>query len=311
MDGTEIGIPNDGYRRHLSRDGLAIFLLHGVVDGGSWKVRNYNRKHLDAEYFRGFLKELMTIGHPLSMDDVIHHHQEKRPYPANAFAITFDDGFWNNLSVAAPILTELGIPGTFYITSGFVEHNGMSWVDRIEECIESNFPSAIKLPWRPTADRLANNQDGIKVLEEIRRKVKSDPSVDVEGLITDIAKQCGRKPPLTSASPLDRKLSWDEVRMLADNPNFIVAGHSHRHGILAFLDQKELEWEIDTSLNLMRDRAGLKTCHYSYPEGLAHCFDDRVISVLKDRGIVCSPTAMPGINTPGDDLFHLRRILVT
>ena len=311
MDGLEAGIPKDGYRRHLSRDGLAIFLLHGVVEGGSWKVRNYNRKHLDAEYFRGFLKDLLAIGQPLSMDDVIRHHEEKRPYPANSFAVTFDDGFWNNLSVAAPILKEFRVPATFYVTSGFVEHNGMSWIDRIEECIESDFPNAIKLPWRQDPDHLVNNQDGIKLLEEIRRKVKIDPSVDVEGLIADIARQCGRQPPVTSDSQLDRKLTWDEVRTLAENPEFIVAGHSHRHGILAFLGQEELEWEIDTSLNLMRDRAGLKTRHYSYPEGLAHCFDDRVIGVLKDRGIACSPTAMPGINSPADDLFRLRRILVT
>jgi peptidoglycan/xylan/chitin deacetylase (PgdA/CDA1 family) len=311
MERLEARARTESYRRHLSPDRLAIFLLHGVVEGGSWKVRNYNRKHLEADYFRAFLNDLLAIGRPLSMDDVIRHHEEKRPYPSNSFAITFDDGFWNNLSVAAPILSEAGVPATFYVTSGFVEHNGMSWIDRIEECIESVWPDSVKLPWKPEADRISKPADGIRVLDEVRRKVKSDPTVDVEGLIADIARQCGRKAPESSDSALDRKLTWSEVRKLADSPEFIVAGHSHRHGILSFLSQEELDGEIDTSLRLMRDRAGLRPRHYSYPEGLAHCFDDRVIRALKDRGIACCPTAMPGSNAPEDDLFRLRRILVT
>jgi peptidoglycan/xylan/chitin deacetylase (PgdA/CDA1 family) len=299
------------YASHLSADRLAIYLFHGVVDGGSWKVRNYNRKHLEADYFRRLIQGLLVKGRPLSMDDVIRHHDEKRPYPANAFAITFDDGFRNNLSVAAPILSELGVPATYYVTSGFVDENGMSWIDRIEECIESAWPDRIRLPWKPDEDRISAPADGIRVLDEVRKKVKSDPTVDVEGLIRDIAHQCGREAPLSSDSVLDRKLTWSEVRRLADRPGSIVAGHSHRHGILAFLSQEELDAEIDTSLRLMREKAGLNPRHYSYPEGLAHCFDERVIRALKDRGIVCCPTAMPGSNAPQDDLFRLRRILVT
>ena len=41
------------------------------------------------------------------------------PFPPNSFAITFDDGFENNLSVAAPLLSDLKIPLTIYITTNF------------------------------------------------------------------------------------------------------------------------------------------------------------------------------------------------
>src|SRR2546422_7333052 len=42
------------------------------------------------------------------------------PPPPGLAAITFDDGMRNNHEVALPILQELGIPATVYVTIGFI-----------------------------------------------------------------------------------------------------------------------------------------------------------------------------------------------
>lgn len=298
------------YSDRLSDEGLAIFLFHGVVDSPAHLVRNYNRKHLTKQAFADVLDDLSEHGAPVSMDDVYDWCRGEADLPSRSFAITFDDGFENNLSVAAPLLAERNIPATFYITTGFIEHNRMSWIDRIEYCIEQASCPVLDLPWWETAKTLTTAEDKIAALNDIRNEVKTSPGINPDELVEFIFDQCGLPSVSGTDDPLDKKMTWEEVQELARSPLFIVGGHSHNHNILSFLSPEELARDLDTSLALLRDRAGIQSAHYSYPEGLVHCFSDDVIAALKERGITCCPTAEDGINPAGTDPFLLRRIAV-
>jgi len=296
------------HSRHLNRDTVTIFLLHGVEDGVETAVRNYTRKHLPRDYFADFLRDLKAHGAPVSMDDIVAERRDGTPLPSHAFAITFDDGFENNLSVAAPILEEMGIPATFYVTTDFIDSNRMSWIDRIEYAVEQRAEGTMDLPWGRR--QFGTDAERRAFLDDVRLQVKSTPGLDAEAVATAIQSQLGFPETWASDHPLDRKLTWDQLGELAAPDLFTIGGHTHTHAILAFLDDETLAWEIDHSLALLREKAGLAVHHYSYPEGLAHCYDARTIELLKDRGIVCSPSAIEGENTPDIDLFNLRRIMV-
>src|SRR5206468_9458656 len=49
--------------------------------------------------------------------------------PERAVAITFDDGYLDNLETASPILLELGIPATFFIPSQGILGRREFWWD--------------------------------------------------------------------------------------------------------------------------------------------------------------------------------------
>jgi len=290
---------------------LAIFLFHGVVDGGDYAVRNYTRKHIAAEVFDSFLSTLCRSGQPISMNDVVELKWRNDPYPGRSFAITFDDGFENNLSVAAPLLRKHKVPATFYVTTGFIGTNRMSWIDRIEWAFEQVGALAIRVPWSRAPCQAADAAAKKRLLDEIRKEVKSDPGLEPDAFASDVQTQLGFDETHCGDGPLDLKLTWDQVRALDKDPLFTVGGHSHTHAILSFLDAEALERELDTSLGLLEAKAGISTSHYSYPEGLAHCYSNTVIDALRRRGIVCCPTAEPGTNDSNIDLFHLKRIAVT
>lgn len=297
----------------LSDAGLAIFLFHGVIEKEHYVVRNYTGKHLEAVFFYELMRTLKKRGNPLSMDEVVEHYNTGRPFLPRSFAVTFDDGFENNYSVAAPILKDLGIPAIFYVTTGFVENNLMPWIDRIEHCLENTLEGSLIFPWTQTAQLFRTADEKKRLLEDIRFYVKRDASIDVAALVSSVFSQCSLQEIRHNDGPLDLKMDWDEVRTLSKDSNFIIGGHTHTHKILSFLNRHELDAEIKTSIEMLKQKAGINVRHYSYPEGLQHCYSDEVIAVLKHYGIVCCPSAEEGINylvNSTDDLFHLKRISV-
>ena len=299
-------IPADRLAEHE----VAIFLFHGVVEKSDYEVRNYTRKHLTHDLFRRVVEQLLAAGEPISLSQIVEHCRSGEPFPPRAFAVTFDDGFENNYSIAAPILSDYGVPASFFVTSGFIEHNSMSWIDRIEYFMEQTPRGALCLPWAEKAQRFDDRETKIALLEQVRFHAKRDPTIDLEALVSDIFSQGGLDEIECNDDPLDRKMSWDQVGELARHDLFAVGGHGHTHRIMSFLDDDDLETEISICLRLLEQKAGISTQHYSYPEGLAYCYTDRVIDVLRDRGIVCCSTAQEGTNRLNESLFELRRIAV-
>ena len=294
----------------LRQDGLAIYLFHGVVEKSEYSVRNYTKKHLEKNIFAAVIRELCEHGQCLSIEDVVECRLNGQKYPPNAFVISFDDGFENNYSIAAPILAEEGVPAVFYVTTKFIEHNGMSWIDRIEYCLEKAASGRLSFKWDVETRLFQNSEDKIKLLEEIRLNVKKDSTIDVVAFANDIFDQCDMEPVSQSNDPLDQKMSWEQVRALNESPGFTVGGHTHTHATMSFLSPENLNEEISISLRLLREKAGVMPRHFSYPEGLEHCYSPQVIATLKRHGIVCCPTAIEGVNSPEEDLFHLKRIMV-
>ena len=209
----------------LSPEGLAIFLFHGIVPEPPGGLRNSSGKHLDEASFRALVAGLARRGRALSMDDVVAHVQGRRPFPPRAFALTFDDGLENNASIAAPILREHGVPATFYVTTGFVEGNRMSWIDRIEHCLERAGEGALELPWFGAPRTFRDARDKTALLETIRARVKADAAVDGDALAETIFDQCGLEAVASRDDPVDRKMSWRQVRELAADELFTVGGH--------------------------------------------------------------------------------------
>ncbi len=295
----------------LKKNALNIYLFHGVVKEIPEGVENYIRKHVEEDYFHNFLKESKTLGKALSIDEAVYHIQNKEPLPPYAFVVTFDDGFENNYSVAAPVLSDLGIQAVFYITSNWVDTNAMAWVDKAELALRSCADASISLDFLDREYVVTNTAEKIEFMTVLRRKVKSTPEIEYESLVAEIYKQCGLHMLHSSDEPLYKKLSWKQVSEIASDSLFTIGGHTHTHPIMSYIDTASCDEEIRKCLDLIQYHTGTRSVHFAYPDGQLQHYNKTVIELLKKRGIICCPSAQPGYNHLGADLFNLCRNMIT
>ena len=97
-------------------NGLRVFMYHSVTDSAK---NSDNLYILDS----GLFKEQMEFLYKNYKKNIVRFKDLKIFKDDLSFAITFDDGYSNNLHVVAPILQELNLPFTIFITTNFIKSN--------------------------------------------------------------------------------------------------------------------------------------------------------------------------------------------
>jgi peptidoglycan/xylan/chitin deacetylase (PgdA/CDA1 family) len=297
------------YSSFLREQEFVIFLFHGVITKNRATVRNYTKKHLEEDKFERVISDLNAKGNAISMDEVASAHKGNRALPPYSYAISFDDGFANNFHIAAPILREHKNPAVFYVTSGFIANNDASWTDLIEYAVEQVEEVRFEHEYLSTTSTVTSLDEKISFLDKVREVVKNNHSIDPYQFARELFEQ-NEVEGFECDFELDQKMVPTELRQLSRDPLFTIGGHSHTHRIMSFLSQEDLKDEVSTSVRCLKEWTGQEVQHYSYPEGLRHCYSGEVINCLKEHDIICSPSAIAGSNNLTTNLFHLKRINV-
>ena len=289
---------------------FTILLYHGVTDQRSSGIENYSKKHINYKDFRDQMRWLHNYANVISMDELVDMYHSKSRVPKKTVVVTFDDGFKNNYTVAAPILSEFKIKTTFYITSGMIGGEKPFWVDEIESCLNATELNEITLSLGKRCKfKLGNLNNKIEDLEKIKIFCKNTDNHTKNKVLKDLKK-------ITKVNPTNKDcmnyqiMNWNDVRELSNDEQFIIGGHSLSHEILTSLDKNEMRENIRRSISDIELNIKKKVFHYSYPEGQENHFNDDVINVLKNNNIICSPSAIHGKSNFKLGLFRLKRIMV-
>ena len=106
--------------RHLTRHGLRIVCYHGFAVGEEYKYRS--TLFIREDFFRKRMEYLKRERYPiLALRDALDALAAGR-LPPCATVITMDDGWRGVYTVGLPIIQELGIPVTVYVTTYYVEN---------------------------------------------------------------------------------------------------------------------------------------------------------------------------------------------
>jgi peptidoglycan/xylan/chitin deacetylase (PgdA/CDA1 family) len=291
--------------RVLTRGGFRIIGFHGIsIDDEHLR---FPTLFISPESFERRIQFLTRHYRVVPLEDAIDQHRTGRLRP-NQVVLTFDDGFYNFLGRAVPILQKYGAHGTVYVVTSDVESGEPTFNLLVKDLIlSSTRPSATGFPNAPGA--------AIDLTTLAARNRAVDAAVEALNETCDTReKRFAFARAVAAAVDVDveaklRARLWDrltpaEVREVAD-AGFGVQLHTHSHrNVIRF--RSSVRDEVRTNREVLERLTGKRAVHFCYPLGL---WDRAVWQDLTAEGVESAVTTRNGPNFPQTPPLSLRRYL--
>lgn len=298
---SRAGIPRMLHRTFFS-DKLTIVTYHGIVRE---PLRLYDWCFLDAQSFRRqllYLKDNFIILPLSEAIDAMRQDRIRRP----TAAITFDDGYHNNYTVAFPILQEFRIPATVFLATRFVDTDDTFWNLRLNAAVASSPKS--RLTWDGSTLDLNGIASRQRANVRIRKSIRDLPKAQLFQRAAEAVTALGSDPnsPLEPDSPF-RILSSRAIAEMKASGLVDFGAHSHSHMILSRLSEAECRQEIELSLKHVQKLTGRPCEFFAYPLGGPGDYSEPAIRVLQQNSVRAAVTTIPGLNDKTTPVLELRR----
>lgn len=229
--------------------------------------------------------------------------------PDNAVAVTFDDGYRDNLVHALPVLNALSLPATVFLVTGCIGTGKLIWHDRVVRAFHATpvrelpgfGPDGATSPLTGADNRRRARQSVLrylKTLDVARREAEIARLTELLE-VTDITVREGLM------------LDWDEVREMRA-AGVSVGAHTVSHPILSRIPDEQAREEIEGSKREIERQLGEAVHGFAYPNGARRDFTPAIKRMLAEAGYEYALTTILGANAAPSattlDLLELKRL---
>ncbi len=282
-----LGVPSVLRR---AKRGATILCYHGVER--SIRDVRVQKLHTPLELFEkqiGYLKRNFEI---VSLAELRAEVLSGRP-SARQVAITFDDGYRNNLTIAGPLLHALRIPFTVFVSTHYLgtEERLPGYYLRT-----ALFRSPVrKLEALGLRFELSGEESREAARVALWGVLKAAPRLDVDRLVKEVMTQmpAGFWDDAANMFRSERLMSWEELKELRAL-GATIGSHCHHHAILHVNQPAgEAGFQLRRSKQLLE--AALGECRYfAYPNGTAPDVSPESQAELEKNGYELAVTTVPG-----------------
>lgn len=289
------------------RRGPIVYCLHGIeekiIDG---KVQSV--VHLEREAFERALDYAQPRYRFISVDELWAQFMGHAPLDPDCLCLTFDDGYRNNLIIAADILNRRKLPFAVFVSTRYIDEQARFPFFLIRLGIYFLPPQELSLDGTKKVYKLDDKSSRDRALDEILEDLKNLPYDATESVLAQMAKMLGpeRLEELRARFISDQPLTWDEVRTLK-SMGVIIGAHSHDHGRLNSAKSPEfIEAQIRKSKQRVIEETG--SCEYfAYPYGGAADICEVARQAVASAGFRLGFTTVRGEVTRSSDPFLMPR----
>jgi len=228
-----------------------------------------------------------------------------------AVVVTFDDGYADNVLEALPILEEVGVPATFFVSTGHIGTGKEFWWHQLEDILlrEGEFPPRFTLNdarhgriWDTAT--LQQRKKTYASLCLLMRKVGPDRQAD---WLNQLRNWAG---PLNVEQSIHRSMTREELKRLAASPWTTIGAHTVTHSALSALTEEQQRNEIFMSRQTLGKITGTEPATFSYPFGRKKEYDRTSVRLCREAGFMRAASNFPGQVHRWTCPFQLPRHLV-
>jgi peptidoglycan/xylan/chitin deacetylase (PgdA/CDA1 family) len=286
-----------------------ILLYHRIVDDNSRYLNKGAAVHHPLKDFKREIAYFKRNFQILSMDEVVSRIKSGRGFKRPSIAITFDDGYLDNYTLAYPVLKKHRVPATIYLTTGLVGTSGGIWTEQIGLAFletrkdHFNFPALLGDKTIPIKTKEEKEQANSEVSEALKLRPDNERRELIQELFEklEVSEKSGH-------FGERMMLNWDEVQEMRKD-GVIIGSHSHTHPILSQMPIEKAKDEILNSKKVVEKNVEVGVKHFSFPNGREEDFSDELRDYCRKIGFesVCSVVYGP-YDPAKKDPFALKRM---
>lgn len=248
----------------MQRESVATILMYHSVPPASETQWIDPCNCISEKIFEQQMRFLSQHRQVISIEQLTQQLKREEPIQRGTVAITFDDGYRNNLTVAAPILAKYDLPATLYLATNYVSTGENQWIDTVYSAFRTcsryrlnllSFKDKRLLDWTLTEHK--QREQAYRAI--VSYLIEADVA-QRQKLLAEIDRQL-----MPTAYPPQLTLTWDEVRQMQQQyPNITLGVHTANHLDLSTHSDRTAE-EMKISMAQIRAATGIRPQHLSFP----------------------------------------------
>jgi peptidoglycan/xylan/chitin deacetylase (PgdA/CDA1 family) len=275
----------------------AIFTLHHVRPPREDAFQPNQILEIEAEFLDRVIARLRQRRVDIVSMDEAWRRLTERDFGRKFVALTFDDGYRDNLEYAWPVLKKYEVPYMIYIATSFPDRLGELWWVALERVVAKSERMAVEVGG---ATRFFNSPDADakrRTFEEIYWWLRTiDDDAELRRVVRDLCKRYGVDP---SAPCTELCMNWNEIGRMAEDPLCTIGAHTINHVFLTKMPENAARTEMKRSADVIEAALGKRPAHFAYPYGDLSAAGPREYALAKELGFRTAVTTRPGVLTRG------------
>ena len=263
------------YYRRRQKSPMVLF-WHDVannasptVEGESFPIKLFCKQIV-------YLKKHYEI---ISLDEYYRRYTN-HSFTNREVVLTFDDGYRNNLLVAAPILKAQNIPFTVFVSSNNVDLQKRFYVLMPRLIIVGAKLTEVDIPMINYHKICKTDEERVRCANEIEYRIKYLRHEAAEKVADYLVSLIGQEKylELCTVYPNGSLLTWCDVKELHEKYNCTIGSHCMDHCVCHQDQDKDVvNTQIVESRKLIEKRTGIKCDYFAYPNGDFTTFSNSIV----------------------------------